>query len=40
MIAESLGMKLNTFLQNFTRARKFLADCLAKRGITIAELGA
>ncbi|HEY4182191.1 MAG TPA: RNA polymerase sigma factor [Kofleriaceae bacterium] len=39
-IAQSLGMKLNTFLQNFTRARKFLADCLGKRGITIEELGA
>jgi RNA polymerase sigma-70 factor (ECF subfamily) len=40
VIAESLGMKLNTFLQNLTRARKFLADCLGKRGITIEELGA
>jgi len=39
-IAQSLGMKLNTFLQNFTRARTFLADCLGKRGITIEELGA
>ncbi|HEY4058148.1 MAG TPA: RNA polymerase sigma factor [Kofleriaceae bacterium] len=40
VIADSLGMKLNTFLQNFTRARKFLADCLGKRGITVEELGA
>jgi RNA polymerase sigma factor (sigma-70 family) len=34
-LAESLGMRLNTFLQNFTRARQLLADCLGKRGITI-----
>lgn len=34
-LAESLGMKLNTFLQNFTRARQLLADCLGKRGITV-----
>ena len=34
-IAESLGMKLNTFLQNFTRARQMLADCLRKKGVDI-----
>jgi RNA polymerase sigma factor (sigma-70 family) len=34
-LAEGLGMKLNTFLQNFTRARQLLAECLGKRGITI-----
>ncbi len=34
-LAERLGMKLNTFLQNFTRARKLLAECLAKRRIDI-----
>jgi DNA-directed RNA polymerase specialized sigma24 family protein len=34
-LAEELGMKLNTFLQNFTRARKLLADCLAKHGIDV-----
>jgi RNA polymerase sigma factor (sigma-70 family) len=34
-LAESLGMKLNTFLQNFTRARQLLADCLRKKGIDI-----
>jgi RNA polymerase sigma-70 factor (ECF subfamily) len=28
-------MSLNTFLQNFTRARKLLAECLAKRGIDL-----
>lgn len=38
-IAERLGMQLNTFLQNFTRARRFLAECLKKRNIDIeAEL--
>jgi len=36
-LAESLGMRLNTFLQNFTRARQLLADCLRKRGIHIDE---
>jgi len=34
-LAESLGMKLNTFLQNFTRARQLLADCLRRRGIEL-----
>ncbi len=39
-LATALNMRLNTFLQNFTRARQLLADCLGKRGITIAtELG-
>lgn len=37
-LAESLDMRLNTFLQNFTRARQLLADCLGKRGIAIPEL--
>jgi len=32
-LAETLHMKLNTFLQNFTRARQLLADCLGKKGI-------
>jgi hypothetical protein len=32
-------MSLYTFLQNFTRARKFLKECLAKAGISLdAEL--
>ena len=35
-IAVRLGMKLNTFLQNFTRARQLLADCLGKRGIEVS----
>lgn len=34
-LAERLGMRLNTFLQNFTRARKLLAECLEKRRIDI-----
>jgi DNA-directed RNA polymerase specialized sigma24 family protein len=39
-LAERLGMQLNTFLQNFSRARKLLAECLGKRGIAIdQELG-
>jgi DNA-directed RNA polymerase specialized sigma24 family protein len=35
LLAESLGMRLNTFLQNFTRARQLLADCLRKRGVRL-----
>lgn len=34
-LADELGMRLNTFLQNFTRARQLLADCLGKRGIAV-----
>lgn len=34
-LASRIGMKLNTFLQNFTRARKLLADCLRSRGVEI-----
>ena len=34
-LAARLGMTLNTFLQNFTRARKLLADCLKKRGVEL-----
>jgi RNA polymerase sigma-70 factor (ECF subfamily) len=34
-LAESLGMKLNTFLQNFTRARQLLVDCLKRKGIAL-----
>ena len=36
-LAESIGMKLNTFLQNFTRARQLLADCLRKKGVDVAQ---
>ena len=34
-LAERLGMTTNTFLQNFTRARKLLADCLRARGVEV-----
>jgi RNA polymerase sigma-70 factor (ECF subfamily) len=34
-LATKLAMKLNTFLQNFTRARQLLADCLGKKGISV-----
>ncbi len=34
-LAASLGMRLNTFLQNFTRARKLLEACLAKAGVEV-----
>ena len=34
-LAERLGMRLNTFLQNVTRARRLLAECLAGFGITV-----
>jgi RNA polymerase sigma-70 factor (ECF subfamily) len=38
-LAKMLGMRLNTFLQNFGRARRMLAECLKKNGVTIdAEL--
>jgi RNA polymerase sigma-70 factor (ECF subfamily) len=33
VIAERLGMRKNTFLQNFGRARRLLAECLRLRGI-------
>jgi RNA polymerase sigma-70 factor (ECF subfamily) len=40
-LAEAIGMRLNTFLQNFGRARKLLAECLKKHGVRIEEgLGA
>ena len=31
-LAETLGMRLNTFLQNVTRARRALAECLRRGG--------
>jgi RNA polymerase sigma factor (sigma-70 family) len=37
VLAEQLRMKPNTFLQNFTRARKFLAACLQKYGIDVGQ---
>lgn len=33
-VAEGLGMRLNTFLQNLSRARRLLAACLKKQGVT------
>lgn len=39
-LAARLGMTKNTFLQNITRARKLLAQCLAEHGVDLqAELG-
>jgi len=35
-LAQRVGMRPNSFLQNIARARRFLADCLRKRGIDIA----
>jgi RNA polymerase sigma-70 factor (ECF subfamily) len=34
-LAEELRMRLNTFLQNFGRARKLLGECLRKSGVEI-----
>jgi DNA-directed RNA polymerase specialized sigma24 family protein len=38
-LAARLGMRLNTFLQNFTRARRLLAECLEAHGLHLEELG-
>jgi RNA polymerase sigma-70 factor (ECF subfamily) len=35
-LAERLGMKKNTFLQNITRARKLLLECLRRAGVDLA----
>lgn len=35
LLAERLGMRKNTFFQNVARARKLLADCLARVGIVL-----
>jgi len=35
-LAERLGMRTNTFLQNVTRARRLLAECLRRRGVDLA----
>jgi RNA polymerase sigma-70 factor (ECF subfamily) len=37
-LAARLGMRLNTFLQNFTRARRLLAQCLEESGLTLEEI--
>lgn len=39
VLAERVRMKLNTFLQNVTRARKLLAGCLKKRGVDVGAEG-
>lgn len=36
-LAKSVGMSLNTFLQNFTRARKLMRECLEAAGIRLEE---
>jgi DNA-directed RNA polymerase specialized sigma24 family protein len=36
VLAARIGMRLNTFLQNVTRARRSIADCLRRRGIDLA----
>jgi DNA-directed RNA polymerase specialized sigma24 family protein len=36
-LASQVGMTLNTFLQNVVRARKHLAECLARKGISVQE---
>jgi len=36
VLAEGLRMRKNTFLQNVTRARKLIADCLARHGVDLA----
>jgi DNA-directed RNA polymerase specialized sigma24 family protein len=39
-LAARVGMRLNTFLQNVSRARQLLAECLTRRGISLTlELG-
>lgn len=38
VLAERLGMRLNTFLQNIVRARRLLGECLEKRGVHLAEV--
>jgi RNA polymerase sigma-70 factor (ECF subfamily) len=38
-LAEKLRMRQNTFLQNITRARRLLAECLKRFGIDLTQLG-
>lgn len=37
VLAESLGMQTNTFLQNLSRARRLLLECLERAGIHLSE---
>ncbi|MFO0552660.1 MAG: sigma-70 family RNA polymerase sigma factor [Polyangiaceae bacterium] len=39
-LAERCSMKPNTFLQNITRGRKLLVDCLGGRGVDVRLAGA
>ena len=39
VLAEELCMRLNTFLQNITRARRLLAECLLQYGIDLERIG-
>jgi RNA polymerase sigma-70 factor (ECF subfamily) len=34
-LAAELGMRLNTFLQNVTRARRLVAECLERAGVAL-----
>lgn len=34
-LAARLGMRTNTFLQNFSRARKLLGECLESKGVAL-----
>ena len=36
-LATQLGMRLNTFLKNFGRARQLLVECLSRQGIRLGE---
>lgn len=38
LLAERLAMQLNTFLQNVTRARRLVEQCLAAAGIPVKEV--
>jgi RNA polymerase sigma factor (sigma-70 family) len=35
-LAQRLGLRTNTFLQNLVRARRALAQCLSRRGVDLA----
>lgn len=37
VLAEEVGMRLNTFLQNFGRARRLLGECLRKSGVAVEQ---
>ena len=38
VLAQEVGMKLNTFLQNVRRARQAMIDCLRGQGVTLPEV--